>query len=157
METRGRREAVSLRSGRRPCAPQPWRLLLSRPPPSPLRPDKGRFNQVGRAGGREQGRAARGAGPLRAAARPSRLLAAFGIRPAARAAPPPPRARAHESARFLRSARPRVSRRRRQALGARGRRGRPAPRCRSASRPSARQWGGWVVAARSFQRRIPVN
>ncbi|XP_051059837.1 RING1 and YY1-binding protein-like [Phodopus roborovskii] len=63
METRGRREAVSLRSGRRPCAPQPWRLLLSRPPPPPLRPDKGRFNQVGRAGGREQGRAARGAGP----------------------------------------------------------------------------------------------
>lgn len=156
METRGRREAVSLRSGRRPCAPQPWRLLLSRPPPSPLRPDKGRFNQVGRAGGREQGRAARSAGPLRAAARPSRLPAAFGIRPAARAAPPSPRARAHESARFLRPARPRVSRRR-QALGSRGRRGRTAPRCPPASGPGARQWGGWVVVARSFQRRIPVK
>lgn len=73
MEIRGRGEAgaagaaesaVAPAGGRRPCAPQPWRLLLSRrPPPPPLLPDKGRFNQVGREGGRTRAWEGRGKEP----------------------------------------------------------------------------------------------
>uniref|UniRef100_G1M9C4 RING1 and YY1 binding protein n=1 Tax=Ailuropoda melanoleuca TaxID=9646 RepID=G1M9C4_AILME len=80
--------------GRRPCAPQPWRLLLSRPPPPPppLLPDKGRFNQVGREGGREHGRGEGRSRPTprrRPRAAPARPLQ---IRPAAPLpAPPAPR------------------------------------------------------------------
>uniref|UniRef100_A0A1D5R743 RING1 and YY1 binding protein n=10 Tax=Boreoeutheria TaxID=1437010 RepID=A0A1D5R743_MACMU len=103
----GRRRAVAAAAGggvapargRRPCAPQPWRLLLSRPPPPsppppppPLLPDKGRFNQVGREGGRELGRGEGRSRPTprrRPRAAPARPLQ---IRPAAPLpAPPAPR------------------------------------------------------------------
>lgn len=54
---------VAPAGGRRPCAPQPWRLLLSLPAPPPLLPDKGRFNQVGREGGRARAWEGRGKEP----------------------------------------------------------------------------------------------
>ena len=93
--------------GRRPCAPQPWRLLLSRPPPPPppppppLLPDKGRFNQVGREGGREHGRGEGRSQPTprrRPRAAPARPLQ---IRPAAPLPAPPPAPRSSPQVRPL--------------------------------------------------------
>lgn len=125
MEIRGRGEAGAAESavapagGRRPCAPQPWRLRLSRrpSPPPPLLPDKGRFNQVGREGGEgaSVGGEREGTGPLprRPRAAPAYPLQ---IRPAAPLPAPQPQAQVHKSARFLRPPWPFPGRRRRRLL-----------------------------------------